>query len=147
METKKSHIMDKKTTHDTKVVVECQQENNIGKINQRMDGIDKRMENLQIGFGNMFSEVRDSVESLSKKFDDVMFPSPLHPKNGVISKLQVLSDSVEEVKGKVKTYDETVNDTKSIKSEITKFKTQVTAVGGIFGLIIILIDLYLKLKR
>ena len=42
--TAKSHIMEKKVTHDTEMILKCQQEKPIKSINDRLDTMDRRIE-------------------------------------------------------------------------------------------------------
>jgi archaellum component FlaC len=144
----KSHIMDKKTTHDTKIVVECQQGEAFKKINERLEKTDDRIEIMDKGFGKMVMEVCEKVDALSDKFDDALFPSKLHPDNGLINNVKRLGEDMSIVKGKIGDYDraDVLNNLTEVKKEISKFKIQVTTIAAITSVIIVLIELYFKIK-
>lgn len=129
---KKSHVMDKKTTHDTKIVVECQQDERIQGVEESIHSVNKRIEIMQMGFGKMVEEVCDKVDVLGDKFDDVMFPTKTHPNNGMINKVHSLRQELDTVQKTLEIINlrELKETVKELKDTVKTFKIWFTA--GVF---------------
>ena len=140
--------MDKRTTHDTKVVVECQQEGAIKKLYDHVENTDKRIEIMQTGFGRMVEELCEKIDKLTDKFNEAMFSSPLHPNNGMINTVKRLNDEIAVLKSKLERYEnaDVLQDVTDVKKEIYKFKTQALTIMSVAGTILVLIELYFKIK-
>jgi hypothetical protein len=109
--------------------VECKQE--------------KRIMNIEVGIQTIVS----SIEDLTNKLDDALFPSVMHPENGLINGYHNNKKNINEINEKIKKFEDAniITDLVTVKTEITKAKIWISAIIGISLFLYAIIDVVIKL--
>jgi hypothetical protein len=121
--------------------INCPQEVRITNIE---NGINKMVEGME--------SMCDKVDTLTHNFNDAMFPSEMHPENGLINGYHNNKKHISELQDKVAIYEnaKVIPTLETVQKEITKFKIWISAVVTIaiigYTIITYIIDIYIKNK-